>query len=77
MLELYESFADYNDMMRLLEEMIADAARVATGGTVVEWDGAQIDLTPPFQRRTLIDLVREHGRRRASVAAGRRAARDL
>ena len=30
------------------------------GGTTVEWDGAKIDLTPPFERRTLIDLVREH-----------------
>jgi lysyl-tRNA synthetase class 2 len=60
MLELYEAFADYYDMMRLLEEMIADAAQQATGGTVVEWDGARIDLTPPFARRTMIDLIKEH-----------------
>ncbi|MDQ1455083.1 MAG: lysyl-tRNA synthetase, class [Actinomycetota bacterium] len=60
MLELYEAFADYFDMMRLTEELIADAARHATGGTTVEWDGAKIDLTPPFERRTMVDLVREH-----------------
>ena len=60
MLELYEAFADYSDMMRLTEELIADAARNATGGTTVEWDGAQIDLSPPFARRTLVDLVKEH-----------------
>ena len=60
MLELYEAFADYYDIMRLVEEMIADAARHSIGGTVVEWDGAEVDLTPPFARRTLIDLVREH-----------------
>ncbi len=60
MLELYEAFADYFDMMRLTEELIADAARASIGGTTVEWDGAEIDLTPPFERRTLIDLVREH-----------------
>ena len=60
MLELYEAFADYYDMMRLTEELIADAARNATGGTTVEWDGAKIDLTPPFERRTMIDLIREH-----------------
>jgi lysyl-tRNA synthetase, class II len=60
MLELYEAFADYSDMMRLTEELIADAARNATGGTIVEWDGARIDLTPPFARRTLVDLVKEH-----------------
>jgi lysyl-tRNA synthetase, class II len=60
MLELYEAFADYHDMMRLTEELIADAARAATGSTVVEWDGLEVDLTPPFARRTLVDLVKEH-----------------
>jgi lysyl-tRNA synthetase class 2 len=60
MLELYEAFTDYSDMMRLTEELIADAARNSIGGTTVEWDGAEVDLTPPFQRRTLIDLVKEH-----------------
>jgi lysyl-tRNA synthetase class 2 len=60
MLELYEAFADYYDMMRLIEEMIADAAQQATGGTTVEWDGAEIDLSPPFERRTMIDLIKEH-----------------
>jgi lysyl-tRNA synthetase, class II len=60
MLELYEAFADYHDMMRLTEELIADAARTAIGGTLVDWDGAKVDLTPPFARRTMIELVREH-----------------
>jgi len=60
MLELYEAFADYFDMMRLTEELVADAARHATGGTTVEWDGTKIDLTPPFERRTMVDLVHEH-----------------
>jgi lysyl-tRNA synthetase, class II len=61
MLELYESFADYTDMMRLTEQMIARAALETIGTTVVEWDGQTIDLTPPFARRTMIDLVKEHG----------------
>jgi lysyl-tRNA synthetase, class II len=60
MLELYEAFSDYTDMMRLTEELIADAARTSIGATTVEWDGAKIDLTPPFARRTMVDLVREH-----------------
>jgi lysyl-tRNA synthetase class II len=60
MLELYESFADYHDMMRLTEELIADAARASTGSTVVEWDGAPVDLTPPFERRTMVELIKEH-----------------
>jgi len=60
MLELYEAFADYTDMMRLTEELIADTARTATGSTRVEWDGREFDLTPPFERRPMIDLIREH-----------------
>jgi lysyl-tRNA synthetase class II len=60
MLELYEAFADYHDMMRLTEELIGDAARAAIGTTKVDWDGHTVDLTPPFERRTLTDLVREH-----------------
>jgi lysyl-tRNA synthetase class 2 len=61
MLELYEAFADYTDMMRLTEQMIARAATDTIGTTVVEWDGQSIDLTPPFARRTMIDLVEEYG----------------
>jgi lysyl-tRNA synthetase class 2 len=60
MLELYEAFADYGDMMRLTEELVADAARAATGGTTVEWDGGKVDLSPPFRRKKLVELVREH-----------------
>jgi lysyl-tRNA synthetase class 2 len=60
MLELYEAFADYHDMMRLTEELIADAAQAATGSTEVQWDGEPVDLTPPFARRTLVDLIKEH-----------------
>ena len=60
MLELYEAFSDYTDMMRLTEELIAEAARASTGSSVVEWDGRTFDLTPPFQRRPMIDLIKEH-----------------
>jgi lysyl-tRNA synthetase, class II len=60
MLELYEAFADYTDMMRLTEQLIAGAASDTLGTTVVEWDGQTIDLTPPFARRTMIDLVKEY-----------------
>jgi lysyl-tRNA synthetase, class II len=60
MLELYEAFSDYTDMMRLTEELIAEAARASTGSSVVEWDGRPFDLTPPFERRPMIDLIKEH-----------------
>jgi lysyl-tRNA synthetase class 2 len=60
MLELYEAFADYHDMMRLTEQLVASAARAAIGSTHVEWDGRPVDLTPPFERASLLDLVEKH-----------------
>jgi lysyl-tRNA synthetase class 2 len=47
-------------MMRLTEELVADAAQAAIGTTHVDWDGHPVDLTPPFERRPLLDLIREH-----------------
>jgi lysyl-tRNA synthetase class 2 len=60
MLEAYQAFADYTDMMTLTEELVADAAIAATGSTEVEVDGERFDLTPPWPRRTLRELVAEH-----------------
>ncbi|MGQ0804439.1 MAG: lysine--tRNA ligase [Actinomycetota bacterium] len=60
MLELYEAFVDYTEMMTITEEMVAYAARESIGGTVVEADGERIDLSPPWERRTMLDLIREH-----------------
>jgi lysyl-tRNA synthetase class 2 len=60
MLELYAALADYHDMMDLTEQLVAHAAREAVGSTVVVADGDEVDLTPPFARRTLLDLVKEH-----------------
>ncbi|MGH8984610.1 MAG: lysine--tRNA ligase [Acidimicrobiia bacterium] len=60
MLELYEAFVDYSEMMTLTEDMVSDAARAAIGTTVVEVGGQMIDLTPPWERRTMLDLIREH-----------------
>ena len=60
MLELYEAFVDYHEMMSLTEELVACAARESIGTTKVQWEGRDFDLEPPFRRVTLLDLVREH-----------------
>jgi lysyl-tRNA synthetase, class II len=60
MLELYEAFADYRDMMTLTEELVADVASAAIGTTTVVVDDVTVDLAPPWPRRTLLELVREH-----------------
>ena len=57
MLELYEAYADYTDMMALTEELTAVAAVAATGGTEVTVGGRSLDLAPPWRRITMVELV--------------------
>ncbi|MEO8696063.1 MAG: lysine--tRNA ligase [Acidimicrobiales bacterium] len=60
MLELYQAYADYTDMMRLVEELVAHLAREVCGTTVLSYGGRELDLTPPWKRATLTELVAEH-----------------
>ena len=59
MLELYEAYATYTEVMDLTEAMIRDVAVEAMGRTVFEWDGNSIDLAPAFRRWKLEEAVRE------------------
>jgi lysyl-tRNA synthetase class 2 len=60
MLELYQAYADYHDVMTLVEELIAHLAVTLHGTTVLTYGGRELDLTPPWKRATLTELVREH-----------------
>lgn len=60
MLELYEAFVDYHEVMTLTEELVAHVARTAIGTTTVEIDGRTVELAPPWRRATMIDLIQEH-----------------
>ena len=59
MLELYQAYADYQDMMRLFEELIAAVARQVTGGTRIVYQGQEIELAPPWRRVPLFAAIRE------------------
>lgn len=59
MLELYEAYATYDEIMDLTEDMIRHAAREAIGTTAVTWEGNAIDLGPRFRRWRLEEAVRE------------------
>jgi len=60
LLEAYQALGDYHDMMELVETICSEAARAATGTTVVEVEGRAVDLAPPWRRATMADLVEEH-----------------
>lgn len=59
MLELQEAYADYLDMMELFENLIAHVAMEVCGTTKLTYDGRDLDLTPPWRRATMDDLVEE------------------
>ncbi len=59
MLEFYEAYADYADVMRRTEEMVAHVARKVMGSTTIQWQDHTIDLTPPWRRIPLRQAILE------------------
>ncbi|MDY6932682.1 MAG: lysine--tRNA ligase [Spirochaetota bacterium] len=60
MLELYEAYADYSDMMNIAEEMISTLSENLIGKMIIDYQGNRIDLTPPWERITYIDVIKKH-----------------
>ncbi len=58
--EVYQAYADYHDMMALTEGIITTVAQEVLGTLQITYQGTQIDLSPPWRRVTMHDLVREH-----------------
>jgi len=61
MLEFYQAFADYEDMMALVEEMVAEVTRTVTGGTTVTYGDVVLDLEPPYERLPYLDGLARYG----------------
>ncbi len=60
MLELYEAYADYGDMMRIVEELVSHLAVELRGTTELSYNGRPLDLTAPWRRATMAELIAEH-----------------
>ena len=60
MLELYQAYADYGDMMELTEQLVAHLARTLVGTTSLEYGGRPLELAPPWRRATMFELIAEH-----------------
>ncbi|MBL8132600.1 MAG: lysine--tRNA ligase [Anaerolineae bacterium] len=60
MLEFYKAYIDYEGVMRLTEQMVSSVAQEVTGGTVITYQGQQIDLTPPWKRLTVREGIQQY-----------------
>jgi lysyl-tRNA synthetase class 2 len=70
MLELYQAYADYTDMMVIFEDIVSGTAEELFGTTVLPYLGREIDLTPPWRRATLVELIAEHAGVELDLAMG-------
>ena len=61
MIELYQAYADYHDMMDLAEDLIRSIAKEMSNGTgVIEYQGTEIDYSKPWTRITMIDAIKKY-----------------
>lgn len=60
MLELYQAYADFEDIMKLTENVVAHIAQDVLGTTKIKYQGHEVDLTPAWRRVHMVDLIKEH-----------------
>ena len=59
-IELYQAYADFNDMMDLFEDLLSSAAQKLLGTYQVQWQGEDIDLTPGWPRMPMHEAVKQY-----------------
>ncbi len=58
--EIYQNYADYEDMMKITENLVYQIAQKVFGTGKISFQGKEVDLTPPWPRETMIDVVRKY-----------------
>ncbi|WP_264184017.1 lysine--tRNA ligase [Bacillus shivajii] len=60
MIELYEAYADYKDIMSLTESLVAHITQDVLGSTKVQYEQYEVDLAPQWKRVHMVDAIKEH-----------------
>ena len=76
MLEFYQAYSDYQELMTMTEELIGFVARQAVGTEEITFDGEQVSLRPPFRRLSLREAAREAASKRLGAPVGDAELRD-
>ena len=74
MLEFYQAYADYQDLMALTEEVLGKLAQDICGTTMFEYQGQMIDLTPPWRRLPYFEAIQAYNQFDRTVVENREAA---
>ncbi|BCS81835.1 lysine--tRNA ligase [Anaerocellum diazotrophicum] len=80
-IEIYQAYADYKDMMDLTEKLITTVAQEVLGTLKIIYQGQEIDLTPPWQRFTMVEAIKKYigvdFEKVSSLDEARKIAKDL
>lgn len=72
--EFYQAYANYEDLMKLTEELMQEVMQEVMGNMIVNIGGKKIDLTPPYPRKNIYELIKEYS---GHDLTNRKAAEDL
>lgn len=69
MLEFYQAYADYRDMMKTTEELFSELAKEVCGSEIIKFQDQQINLSPPYRRLTIKEAILEYGQDKGITAS--------